>query len=308
MSLIKVKEAIRKGNASFAYKAKLNRFETLLKTQQSAHHRKESKKMIDHVVIIGAGNLATRVAVALTENGVTVKQVYSRTRESAQKLAQKVNTSYTNDLSLVVEDADLYIVAVKDAAIEEVLSQLKGKALKAIVHTAGSIPMGIFSPYFENYGVFYPLQTFSVNHQVDFSTIPMCLEAANTALLNELWQLAGRISPSVHSINSQQRKTLHLAAVFVNNFVNHLYACGAEILGQKGLDFDLLKPLILETAQKVQNMPPMDAQTGPARRNDQQVMNDHLKMLETNPELKKIYSFVSESIYHNYQKQNNDLL
>lgn len=264
--------------------------------------------MIDQVVIIGAGNLATRLAVALTENGVKVKQVCSRTLQSARHLAQMVNACYTNDLSLMVEDADLYIVAVKDAAIEEVIHSLKMKSLRAIVHTAGSIPVDVFERYCDNYGVFYPLQTFSVNRQVDFSTIPMCLEASNTALLNELWQLAGRISQSVHSINSQQRKTLHLAAVFVSNFVNHLYACGAEITAQCGLDFDLLKPLILETALKVQEMSPFEAQTGPARRNDQQVMGNHLKMLETNPELKKIYSFVSESIYHNYQKQNNDLL
>lgn len=265
-------------------------------------------KMIEKVVFIGAGNLATRLAMAFTENGVTVLQVYSRTMESAQRLAQKVNASFTNDLSLVVEDADLYFVAVKDAAIEEILPLLEKKSFKAIVHTAGSIPMNIFERHFDNYGVFYPLQTFSMNRKVDFSTIPVCLETVNPTLLIELRQLAQRFSSSVHVISSEERKTLHLAAVFVSNFVNHLYACGAEITAQKGLNFDLLKPLILETAQKALTMSPLKAQTGPARRNDLQVMGDHLKMLETNPELKKIYSFVSESIYHIHQKQDNDLL
>jgi predicted short-subunit dehydrogenase-like oxidoreductase (DUF2520 family) len=159
-----------------------------------------------------------------------------------------------------------------------------------------------------NYGVFYPLQSFSKYRNVDFSGIPICIEAHHAATLLKLQQLAQRLSSSVHQVNSEERKTLHLAAVFVNNFVNHFYTIGYEILQGKKLDFNLLKPLILETAVKIDSMNPMEAQTGPARRNDQAVINDQLNMLHDQPEFQKIYSFVSESIYHIHQKQNNDLL
>ena len=264
--------------------------------------------MINKVVFLGAGNLATQLALALSDKGITVQQVYSRTPESAQKLAQKVNASFTSDLSQLVKDADLYILAVKDAAIEEVLKGLSLPSGSLIVHTAGSIPLDILSSYTPNYGVFYPLQTFSVDRKVDFSSIPLCLEASEPGVLTQLYALGQRISSSIHTITSKERKTLHLAAVFVNNFVNHLYVAGAQILHDNGLHFDLLKPLIRETAEKVQTMHPIDAQTGPARRNDPQVISNHLIMLQGSPELQKIYSFVSESIAHIHQKQKDDLL
>lgn len=264
--------------------------------------------MIKKVVFIGAGNLATQLALAFAQKGIAVLQVYSHTLENARELAQKVNAQFTNDLSALENNADLYVIAVKDSALEEVLKSLSLNNSSFLVHTAGSIPMEILSGFTKNYGVFYPLQTFSRQKAVDFSTIPVCIEASDPSLLIELEELALRISSSVHKINSEKRKTLHLAAVFVNNFVNHFYTIGAEILQQKELDFDLLKPLIQETADKIQTMHPMDAQTGPAKRNDQAVISDHLKMLEASPELQNIYTFVTQSIFHIHQKQNNDLL
>lgn len=264
--------------------------------------------MIDNVTLLGAGNLATQLAMALSEKGITIKQVYSRTLKNAQRLAQKVNANFTNDLSQVLKDVQLYIIAVNDTAIEDVLKELNLNPHSLIVHTAGSIPMDMLSDFSSNYGVFYPLQTFSVDRKANFSTIPLCLEASNPTVLSQLYELAQKISSSIHVIASEERKTLHLAAVFVNNFVNHLYWAGAEILNQKGLEFNLLKPLISETAEKVQTMSPIDAQTGPAKRNDQLVISNHLLMLESQPELQKIYSFVSDSIAHIHQKPNNDLL
>lgn len=264
--------------------------------------------MIGSVVIIGAGNLATQLALALTSKGIKVKQVYSRTLEAACELAGKVNAEFTNDLSALMPGCDLYIVSVKDSAIQEVLINLPPDNNRLIVHTAGSIPMDVLSSATSNYGVFYPLQSFSKYRDVDFSDIPICIEANHPSTLLELQQLAQRLSSSVHQINSEERKTLHLAAVFVNNFVNHFYTIGYEILQDKKLDFDLLKPLIHETALKIETMNPFDAQTGPAKRNDQGVISDQLKMLQGQPEFQKIYSFVSESIYHIHQKQNNDLL
>lgn len=265
--------------------------------------RQKFDQMIQNAVIIGAGNLATQLAMVLSSKGITVRQVYSRTIERAKELAEKVNARPTSKLSEVEKDAELYVIAVKDAAIEEVLHGLPIDKGSLVVHTAGSIPMEILSPYTRNYGVFYPLQTFSVTRQADFSDIPICLEASSPQVMEKLEQLGHRISSSVNFISSEERKTLHLSAVFVNNFVNHFYALGAEILSQKGLDFNLLKPLIRETAQKVETMHPLDAQTGPARRMDEQVIGRHLKMLEEQPEWQKIYSFVTESIYQQeYEK------
>ena len=264
--------------------------------------------MIEKIAIIGAGNLATQLAIAFAEKGIQVQQIYSRTFEAARKLAEKVNADFTDDLSALIPDADVYIIAVKDSAILEVLENISVEQTRLIVHTAGSVPMNILEGFSQNYGVFYPLQTFSKARKVDFSTIPVCIEANHPSNQIKLQELAEKLTSSVHQINSDERKTLHLAAVFVNNFVNHFYTIGAEILQDKKLDFNLLKPLILETAKKIETMYPINAQTGPAKRNDQTVITDHLKMLHDKPELQKIYSFVTESIHQSYQKHKHDLL
>lgn len=260
--------------------------------------------MIENVVLIGAGNLATQLAVAMIEKGIVVKQVYSRKIESAKELAEKVNAEFTNDLSQLLSDADLYVIAVKDSAIQEVLENLQLSESCLIVHTAGSVPMSILEGFSNNYGVFYPLQTFSKSRKVDFSDIPICLESSHPSTFLKLEKLAERLSGSVNQINSEERKSLHLAAVFVNNFVNHFYAIGADILHDKKLDFDLLKPLIRETAEKTETMHPFDAQTGPAKRNDQAIIQAQLKLLRDKPEFQKIYSFATESIFRFQQKHN----
>jgi predicted short-subunit dehydrogenase-like oxidoreductase (DUF2520 family) len=264
--------------------------------------------MIENVVIIGAGNLATQLALSLFEKGIQVKQVYSRKIESASELARKVNARFTNDLSQLLSDADLYVIAVKDSAIQEVLENFGIGEDQLVVHTAGSVPMSILEGFTSNYGVFYPLQTFSKSRKVDFSNIPICIEANHPYNMMKLEKLGEKLSKSVNQINSEERKTLHLAAVFVNNFVNHLYAVGSDILHDKKMDFDLLKPLIRETAEKIESLPPIDAQTGPAKRNDQNTIDAQLKMLHDKPEFQKIYSFATESIFRLQQKHDHDLL
>lgn len=264
--------------------------------------------MIEKVVMIGAGNLATQLGLALARKNIAIRQVYSRKAESAKALAEKLNTAFTNDLGELATDADLYIVAVKDTAISEVLENLSLREDQLVVHTAGSIPMSVFEGFTPNYGVFYPLQTFSKEREVDFSTIPICLEASHPSILMKLQGLAGKLSGTVRQINSEERKTLHLAAVFTNNFVNHLYAIGADLLHTQKLDFELLKPLIRETASKVEEIQPIVAQTGPARRDDQNVIQAHLKMLDNQPDYRKIYSFVSESIFRLHKKAEHDIL
>jgi predicted short-subunit dehydrogenase-like oxidoreductase (DUF2520 family) len=252
--------------------------------------------MIQKVVMIGAGNLATQLSLALHENGIEILQVYSRTVESAGALALMVNASFTNSIKDIKREADLYIFALSDKALQPMLDELP-VPIGRVVHTAGSIPAEVFENYAENYGVFYPLQTFSKERKVDFSNIPICIESNNMEFQEDLIELAKRISKSVHVINSDQRKQLHLAAVFTCNFTNHMYCIGQKLLQEKDVDFELLKPLIAETAQKALQLDPMSAQTGPAVRFDEEIMSSHEKALKNTPVFQKLYRFVSESIY-----------
>ncbi|MCK5029746.1 MAG: DUF2520 domain-containing protein [Bacteroidales bacterium] len=257
------------------------------------------------IVILGAGNVATHLSVALKKAGFSIKCVYSKTIQAAKTLAIKVESHYTNEINQIPVEADLYIIAVKDEIIEEIIKHIKLK-YGIIVHTAGSISMNVFENRFENYGVFYPVQTFSKSREVDFSNIPICIEANNKELENKLVDLAKCLSNSVHLIDSEKRKMLHLAAVFACNFANHMYSVATEILNKSGISFDLLKPLITETAQKAIDSDPIKAQTGPAVRNDQNVIQKHLELIKDNPEFEKIYRFVSESIYKLNQKTDNN--
>lgn len=252
--------------------------------------------MIQKVVMIGAGNLATQLSLALHENGIEILQVYSRTVESAGALALMVNASFTNSIKDIKREADLYIFALSDKALQPMLDELP-VPIGRVVHTAGSIPAEVFENYAESYGVFYPLQTFSKERKVDFSNIPICIESNNMEFQENLIELAKRISKSVHVINSDQRKQLHLAAVFTCNFTNHMYCIGQKLLQEKDVDFELLKPLIAETAQKALQLDPMSAQTGPAVRFDEEIMSSHEKALKNTPVFQKLYRFVSESIY-----------
>jgi len=252
------------------------------------------------VCLIGAGNLATQLGLALTEKGHKVVQIWSRTASSAAELASKLECPYTTEISLIYAGADVYIIAVSDQAIEEVLGMRSwGSAL--VVHTAGSIPMDILAPYCTNFGVFYPFQTFTAAKTVDFDRIPVCIEASTPQNLEFLSILAHSLSQNIRIVDSVQRQQIHLAAVFVCNFVNHLYSIGEELLLEKGLDFDLLKPLILETADKMVAHSPQSSQTGPAVRNDTNVINKHLAMLADHPDLKNIYALVSERIIQKHK-------
>ena len=253
------------------------------------------------VCLIGAGNLATQLGLALSEKGHKVVQVWSRTTQSAAGLAAKLECPYTIELSLIYSRADIYIIAVSDNAIEEVLG-MRSWGNPLVVHTAGSIPMDILAPYCTNFGVFYPFQTFTAAKKVEFDHIPVCIEASTPQNLELLSVLAHSLSQNIRFVDSVQRQQIHLAAVFVCNFVNHLYSIGEELLLEKGLDFDLLKPLILETADKVVAHSPQSSQTGPAIRNNTNVINKHLALLANHPDLKNIYALISERIIQKHKK------
>ncbi len=259
--------------------------------------------MIEKIVILGAGNLATQLSLALYEKGLEIVQIYSRTMESASELACKVNAEASNSLQNIKANADLYILAVSDKAMQPVLERISFPMAK-LVHTAGSIPVDVFKNYTDTYGVFYPLQTFSKTRKVDFSNIPICIEANKDEFANDLFELGSKISSNLHAISSDQRKQLHLAAVFTCNFANHMYSIGQELLAEKNVDFNLLQPLIKETAEKLTELDPKSAQTGPAVRFDEEIMNSHEKALKDSPDFQKLYRFVSESIYKMHSSKN----
>ena len=254
------------------------------------------------VVFIGAGNLATNLAKALYYKGFRIVQVYSRTEESARTLAQAVEAAYTTDLSSVAADARLYIVSLKDAAFVQLLPEIvAGKENALWVHTAGSIPMDVWAGKVNRYGVFYPMQTFSKQREVSFQEVPFFVEAKRPEDVELLKAVAATLSEKVYEASSEQRKSLHLAAVFICNFTNHMYALAADLLEKYNLPFDVMLPLIDETARKVHELAPRDAQTGPAVRYDENVMNNHLAMLVDSPALQEIYKLMSKSIHEHHQ-------
>ncbi|MDQ8053376.1 MAG: DUF2520 domain-containing protein [Pedobacter sp.] len=245
--------------------------------------------------IIGSGNVATHLAKALHAAQFPIAQVWSANQQNAAILAKATHSSVMNQLHLIDPTIELCIIAVKDDAIATVADQLKGfKGL--IVHTAGAVPIDVFAGNFENYGVLYPLQTFSKHKTVDFKTVPLCIEANGVASIQLLHAVARQLSGNVQEIDGTQRKILHLAAVFACNFPNHLFSLAEEILDEHQLDFNLLRPLILETASKVQQALPADVQTGPAIRNDVQTLAAHQALLAHQPKLLEIYQTLSESI------------
>lgn len=253
------------------------------------------------VCFIGAGNLATQLSKNLVANGIAVSQIYSRTSSSAQELATQLGAKYTSSISEIEKSADIYFVALKDSVIDDVLVQCNFNN-KLIVHCAGSIPIEVLNKYSANIGVFYPLQTFSKTRDIEFSNIPIFIEANTKDNEKLLMNLGNLISSQVSILNSEKRKYLHISAVFACNFVNHFYNLSAQILYSKDIDFEVLRPLILETAQKVQKLDPESAQTGPAVRFDENVITSHLKELEEIDNYAELYKSISKSIFEHHKK------
>ncbi len=250
---------------------------------------------IRSVVIMGAGNIAWHMGHRFTDAGIQVQQVFSRAPEKGKSLASELGTGFTNQLDLVAEDADLYLLAVTDDAISSLLRQMPfGKRL--VAHVAGSVPIGIFEGKAKNYGVLYPLQTFTRGKPVDFSNVPLFIEANNERNLEKLKILAGKLTRRVYMVDSEKRAYLHLAAVIASNFTNHMFAVTEKVLQERNMSFDLLKPLIEETIAKALFMSPFTAQTGPAVRGNKEIIDKHMAMLDNHPEIKELYRVVSESI------------
>ncbi|GAA3508420.1 DUF2520 domain-containing protein [Aquimarina addita] len=250
------------------------------------------------IIILGAGNVAKHIYTAFTnQKSVRIIQCYNRKGVSIHKDQKKENI--TKNLRDLIE-ADIYIIAVSDDAISEVSDNLPFTN-KLIVHTSGSVPMLSMNSV-NRRGVFYPLQTFSINSTIKYSTIPFCIEAEKDTDRLLLKKLALILSPKVYDISSEQRSVLHVAAVFVNNFTNHLFSVGNQICSENEIPFEILHPLIQETAKKITVLDPDKAQTGPAIRKDNKTLQRHLHILKKDSQ-KELYTLLTQSIQSNYGKK-----
>ncbi len=251
-------------------------------------------KSIKSISFIGAGNVATHLAKALFEEGYHIDQIYSRNIDNALMLADEVQSIAVDNIQNINSTADLYILSINDDGISSVLKHITNKNV-FITHTSGSIHIDVFKDNgFTNYGIFYPLQTFSKTKQVNLLEVPFCIEANENEVA--LVELANKLSNSVNLVSSEQRKKLHLAAVFACNFTNYMYHVAEDICTKNDVNFNILKPLIKETAQKIAINHPIDVQTGPAKRGDQEIINYHLDQLKDSPNYQEIYELITQNI------------
>ena len=250
------------------------------------------------ISLVGAGRVATHLARVLGQSHQII-DVYSRTLDKAQILAEQVNAKACSTIQEMQSDVDLVVIAVSDQSISTVIPALAAQfPNRLIVHTSGSTHINILSQHHERAGVFYPLQTFSLGREINWHTTPLFIEAQQDADLKTLTMLAESLSERVYAYDSAQRLSLHLAAVFACNFSNYCYDMAKQVVDAQQVDFSLLYPLILETAHKATHNDPMRMQTGPAMRGDQNIMNMHTHMLENaeRKDLSQVYALMSDQI------------
>jgi predicted short-subunit dehydrogenase-like oxidoreductase (DUF2520 family) len=253
------------------------------------------------IVSVGAGNVASHLIPALYEKQYPVISVYSLTSHNASKLAGLVKSDFTDKFEQIPLDADIYIISLTDHAIEEALDFLKGID-GLVVHTAGSTGIDIFTGKIKKFAVLYPLQTFSKGRKIDLSDVPFLIEASGDETLKIISRLAYELSSDVRQMNSEQRKWVHLGAVFACNFINYMLVCADEVLSSENIDFSILIPLISETISKSVEVGPAASQTGPAFRGNMEVLKKHERLLKDRPDLQNLYTFVSRMIYNYYHK------
>ena len=250
------------------------------------------------ISLIGAGRVATHLALVL-KNHHPLVNIYSRHLEKAELLAQLVDAQACAEITQMHSEIDLLIIAVSDQAIASVIEEVAAHFSQVlIVHTSGSTHLNVLTAHHQRAGVFYPLQTFSLERSVDWLNTPLLIEATNPADGHLLMQLAQQLSQRVYLYSSAQRLSLHLAAVFACNFSNYCYDMAKQLVDVQDVDFSLLYPLMLETAQKATQFAPQQMQTGPAMRGDQNILNMHQAMLDSahRDDLKQVYQLMSEQI------------
>ena len=254
-----------------------------------------------NVVLIGAGHVAYHLGKALKRSGNNLSLLIARDLKKGERLAFELGCKFSSDFGHIPDETEVVIIAVKDDAIAEVASKIHCPST-VVAHTSGSVPMSALGDASDRLGVFYPLQTMHHDVEVKMKEVPFCIEGNSKWNEGLLLELARSISENVQILSSEQRKMTHLAAVFACNFTNHFYALAEQILEENGMTLDILRPLIKKTANNVLKESPNGLQTGPAKRNDVKVMEEHLQLLsKQSPELEKLYKELSESIIKMHQ-------
>lgn len=250
------------------------------------------------IAIIGAGNVAWHLAPALEDAGHSITEVYARTLKSAENITDRVYAGEPkDDLDFSSSEAEIFILAVKDSAILEVADEVILPENSILVHTSGSVSLDILNYSSASYtGIFYPLQSFTIGAKMEFDEVPLLLESDDEETLQILKKLAKSLSPLTYTVRSKDRKAMHIAAVFASNFSNHMIRIAEEVMRRQGLDFEMLKPLIIETISKSLQLGAKAAQTGPAIREDYEILEDHHRFLSYNEGIAEIYRLISQDI------------
>lgn len=247
------------------------------------------------ISIIGTGNVANHIGTALKNAGHTIADVTGRNADATNELASLLSAKANFDIANTDPNAEVVLLCVKDDAIGAVASLLP-RSQRIIAHTSGFRSLNLLSAAGDNLGIFYPLQTMKKGVALDFKKVPMLVEGSNETTAALLWALAATISESVHSVNELQRQYIHVAAVFANNFTNHLWELAENILQEQNLDLDILRPLIARSAENVATHSPSHLQTGPAARGDFFTIDAHVNLLHNEEEMTKVYRVLTESI------------
>jgi predicted short-subunit dehydrogenase-like oxidoreductase (DUF2520 family) len=254
---------------------------------------------VKKVVIIGGGNVSYHLIRSITSSGHKLVQIYNRTLSNLSDYSSRIDI--TGQINSISQDADVYIICVKDTAISDLAKGLRLKD-KLVVHTSGNRSMDLLKECSSRYGVFYPIQSFTKNIPINFKKVPIVIEANTAEVCNELDAFSRTISNHVVKLNETDRMKLNAAGVFVNNFTNHLYTLMQDYLNKENIDFSILQPLIQNTVDKLDLGSPAEMQTGPAIRGDDETIESHLALLEDYPDLKEIYERVTEKIRKHYKK------
>ncbi len=256
-------------------------------------------------MLIGAGNVAHHIGKRFVECGFSISYVISRNIKNANKLTEIIGGVALDSIPNPINSVDLIVISVNDSEYQGIIQKLNPDSNILVLHTSGSIALDVFDGKNFDYGVLYPFQTFSKNREVDFAKVPLFIEAKNEVIYRKIEKIACKLSEKVLNVSSLERSYIHLAAVFACNFVNHLLVEAKDILDKQNIDFSVLKPLIIETINKAMETSPFEAQTGPAIRNDENIIQKHLSLLD-NEKQKELYLGISNLIIEKHSK--NDKL
>ena len=258
------------------------------------------------ICLIGAGNLGSHLARAWYKKGFLITQVYSRDLQNAQLLSKEVDASPTNALSAIDHNVDFIVIAVKDDAIEEVVSNLGGPNANekaTYLHASGFTSSSVLNR-FQNFGVLWPLYSFSKADKVKFKRVPFFITANTDKTVEKIEKLINPLSKKIYRTGDKERAIMHIAAVFANNFSNYMFVIGEALADSKNIGFEVLMPIIKKTIKKLESASPREMQTGPARRNDARVIEEQVKLLSKHPQFQEVYKLISEKILETYKNEN----